>query len=80
VKKMPGGVYCSDECYQKMGALQERVQKADEQGKGRGLNVGSLIIKLLIAAVVVGILYYIFGVEGVRSVGDFTKMLKGLVS
>lgn len=78
VKKLPGGVYCSDECYQKMGALQERVQKADE-GKRRSLRVGSLIIKLVIVAIAVGVLYYIFGVEGVRSISDFTELVKGLL-
>ena len=60
-----------------MGSFQNRVEKLDE-GKGRG-SLGPLIKKGAIALVVVGILYYIFVAEGVRSVGDLVRMIKGFL-
>lgn len=78
VKKMPGGIYCSDECYQKMGAFQERVERLDEQRR-RGPRVGKLIGRLVLAAVVIAVLYYVFIIEGVRSVSGLVRLVKGLV-
>jgi len=76
--KMPGGVYCSQECYDKMGAFQQRVEKLSEQPKA-GLSFGTLVRWVVIALVVVGILYFVFVKGGVRSVGDLIDFLKGLI-
>ena len=78
VKKMPGGVYCSDECYQKMGDFQDRVKDLDEQ-RGRRTPLGKLVKWAIILAVVVAILYFVFVAQGVRSFGDFIGMIKGLI-
>ena len=50
--KRPGGVFCSEECFENMGSFQDRVEKLDER-KGRG-SLGPLIKKGIIALVVVG--------------------------
>ncbi len=78
VKKMPGGIYCSDECYKKAASFHDRVEKLDAQTK-RGPGLGRLVGRLVILAVVIAILYYVFVYEGVRGVGDFINLLKGLV-
>ena len=79
VKKMPGGVFCSDECYQKMGGFQERVEILDKSVKP-GISIGKLVTRLIVLLVVLAILYYVFIYGGVRSVGDFVDLIKDLVS
>lgn len=78
VKKMPGGIYCSDECYQKAVSFQDRVERLDVEGK-RGPGLGKLVGRLVIAGVVIAILYYVFVSRGVRGVGDLIDLLKGLI-
>ncbi|GAB4336803.1 MAG: hypothetical protein Kow0099_09920 [Candidatus Abyssubacteria bacterium] len=78
VKKMPGGIYCSDECYQNMAAFQERVKKLDAAKKS-GLNVGRIITRAIVAIVLIAVLYYVFVVEGVRGIDDFLKLVRGLI-
>lgn len=78
VKKMPGGIYCSDECYKKAASFQDRVERLDAQTK-RGPNLGKLAVRLVILGVVIAILYYVFVSRGVRGVGDLIDLLKGLV-
>ena len=76
---MPGGAFCSDECYQKMEAFQNRVEKLDEK-KGRGgFQLGTWLTRLVIVGVVAAILYYVIVVQDVRSVSDLIKFFKGLV-
>ena len=77
VKKMPEGVFCSDECYQKMGAFQKRVDHLDQKRK-RGFPLGTWLVRIAIVAAVVVVLYYVFVKEGVRNVGDFIDLVKGL--
>jgi hypothetical protein len=82
VKKMPGGVYCSDECYQNMLAFQNRVKRLDEAAKPKSA-FGRLMGKLFTAVavlIVVAILYYVFVSRGVRSVDGFVNLIRGLVS
>jgi hypothetical protein len=78
VQKKAGGVYCSDECYEKMGSFQDRVEVLDEQRKA-GLSVGKLVTRLVVLAIIVAVLYYVFIKEGVRGVGDFMNLVKGLI-
>ncbi len=78
VKKMPGGVYCSDECYQNMAAFQNRVKQLEAQRK-RGVNWSGLAVKFFIAVVVAGSLYYVFVVRGVRNVRDLIDMVNGFL-
>jgi hypothetical protein len=61
-----------------MGAFQERVQQLDERSKA-GLPIGKLVKWIVIAAVVLGVVYYIFIVQGVRSVGDLMNMVRGFI-
>ena len=75
--KKTGGVFCSEDCFEKTGSFQDRVERLEE-GKGRGA-LGPLIKKGVILLVVVGILYYVFVAEGVRGPGDFVDMIKGFL-
>jgi hypothetical protein len=75
---MPGGVFCSDECYQKMGAFQKRVEQLDAKRK-RGFPIGTWLTRLVIVAVVAAVLYYVFVMQGVRSVNDLVRLFKGLI-
>jgi hypothetical protein len=75
--KMPGGVFCSDECYQKMGSFQDRVDMLDK-AKKPGLSLGKLLTRLVTVAIIVAIVYFVFIRGGVRSVGDFVDLVKGL--
>jgi predicted nucleic acid-binding Zn ribbon protein len=77
VKKMPGGVFCSDECYENMAAFQNRVKALDQQKK-RGFNLGKWLTRAAVLIVVAAALYYVVVMQGVRNVGDFLDMLKGL--
>jgi len=76
--KKPGGSFCSEECFGKMGSFQERVEVLDSQKKA-GLNLGKLVKWVVIVAVGGGILYYVFVAEGVRGVGDLVDMIKGFL-
>lgn len=76
VKKMPGGVFCSDECYQNMAAFQNRVKALDRQRK-RGFNFGKWLTRAAVLIVVAAALYYVIVVQGVRSASDFIDLLKG---
>ncbi len=82
IKKMPGGVYCSDQCYQNMLAFQGRVKKLDEAARPRSMlaglarRLGSFAIVVLIAA----ILYYVFVSKGVRNVNGLLNLIRKLVS
>ena len=67
------GWYCGDECLKKQKKQQDTVDAHDAGAKRGGR--GGLIVKLVILAAVVGGLYYVFGVEGVRSVGDLKNLL-----
>jgi hypothetical protein len=78
VQKMPGGIFCSDECYQKMGGFKERVDQLD-QARKPGISIGKWLTRLVVLAVVLGILYYVFIYGGVRSVEDFVELIKGLL-
>jgi hypothetical protein len=78
VKKMPGGVFCSDECYQNMAAFQNRVKQLESQKK-RGFNLGKWVQRAVVLIVGLFALYYVFVVQGVRSVDGLIDMLKGLV-
>jgi hypothetical protein len=78
VKKMPGGVFCSDECFQNMNAFQNRVKQLDQQKKPK-LNIGKWIQRAAIFLVVVAALYYVFGVQGVRSIDGLVDMVRGLL-
>jgi hypothetical protein len=60
-----------------MGSFQNRVEKLEE-GKSRG-SLGDLVKKGVILLVVLGILYYVFVAEGVRSPADFVEMIKGFM-
>jgi len=75
---MPGGVFCSQECYDKMGSFQERVEKLSEQPKP-GFSLGKLVKWAIIAIVVIGVIYFVFIKGGVRTVGDLTDFVKGLI-
>ncbi|MBI5117192.1 hypothetical protein HZA56_12015 [Candidatus Poribacteria bacterium] len=77
-KKMTGGIYCSDECYQKMNAFQDRVQKLDEARKP-GLSIGKLVGRFLVPAIIIVVLYYVLVVEKVRSVGDIIDLIRKLI-
>jgi hypothetical protein len=77
--KMPGGVYCSQECFDNMGAFQDRVQKLDAAPKP-GPSFGKLIKWAVIAAVILGIVYFVFIKAGVRSLDDLTSLVRGLAS
>ena len=78
VIKKPGGIYCSEECFEKMGSFQERVERLDEK-PARGFSVGKLVTRLIILAIVVGIAYFVFVVQEVRSIGDLIAMFKALI-
>ncbi len=75
---MPGGVYCSDECYQKMNAFQDRVKALDKTRKP-GFAFGKLAGRLIGPVIVIALLYYLLVVEGVRSVGDFLNVIQKLI-
>lgn len=75
---MTGGIYCSDECYQKMNAFQDRVQKLDEARKP-GLSIGKLVGRFLVPAIIIVVLYYVLVVEKVRSVGDIIDLIRKLI-
>ena len=76
--KKPGGVYCSEECFEKMGSFQDRVDTLDKSRKG-GLSMGKFVKPIVIVAVVGAILYFVFVVQEVRSVGDLVDMVKGFL-
>lgn len=78
VQKMPGGIFCSNECYEKMGSFQERVEQLDN-GRRPGFPLGKLVKWVVVLAVAGGVVYYIFVAEGVRSAGDLVNMVKGLI-
>jgi len=78
VKRMPEGAFCSDECYQKMGAFQKRVEVLDQQKK-RGIQWGTWVTRLVMVAVVAAVLYYVFVVRSVRGVGDLVDLIKGFI-
>ncbi len=77
-QKKPGGVFCSDECFEKMGSFQERVDTLDKSRKA-GFSLGKYIRPIVIVAVVGGILYFVFVMQEVRSVGDLVDMVKGFL-
>ncbi|RJP21932.1 MAG: hypothetical protein C4520_09035 [Candidatus Abyssobacteria bacterium SURF_5] len=78
VKKMPGGVYCGDECFQNMNAFQNRVKQLEHQKK-KGLNLGKWIPQAAILLLIVALLYYVFMVQGVRSVDGLINMVRNLI-
>jgi hypothetical protein len=75
---MPGGVFCGDECFQNMNAFQNRVKHLDQQKKAK-LNLGKYVGQAVILIIVVAALYYVFIAQGVRSIGDFVDMFKGML-
>ena len=75
--KKPGGVFCSEDCFENMGSFQNRVDDLEARKSGGGL--GALLTKGAVLLVVLGVLYYVFAVEGVRSPGDFISMIKGFM-
>jgi hypothetical protein len=75
---MPGGVFCSDQCYQNMAAFQDRVKKLDEAKKS-GPKMGKIITRAIVAIAGIAALYYVFIVEGVRGINDFLKLVRGLI-
>ncbi len=78
VRKKPGGIYCSEECYEKMGSFQANVEQIDESRKP-GFAIGKLVKWVVVLAVAGGVVYYIFVVEGVRSPADLVNKVKGLI-
>ncbi len=60
-----------------MGSFQNRVDDLEARKSGGGL--GALLTKGAVLLVVLGVLYYVFAVEGVRSPGDFISMIKGFM-
>jgi hypothetical protein len=76
--KKPGGVFCSEECFENMGSFQKRVEQLDTRKKS-GLSFGSLVKWIVIVGLAGGVLYYVFVVEEVRGVGDFVDMIKGFL-
>lgn len=78
VQKMPGGVFCSDECYQNMAAFQNRVRELDQRKKPKA-NIGKWIQRAVMVVILAAALYYVFVVQGVRGVNDLVNMLRGLV-
>lgn len=76
--KKPGGVFCSEECFQRMGSFQQRVEQLDARKKP-GLSIGTLVKWVVIVGVVGWALYYVFLVKQVRGVGDFVHMIKGFL-
>lgn len=76
--KMPGGVYCSQECYDKMGEFQDRVKKLDATPKA-GFAFGKLVKWAIIAAVVIGIVYFVFVRGEVRTLDDLVAFVKELL-
>ena len=82
IKKMPGGAYCSDECYQNMLAFQNRVKRLDEASKPRSALAGLIrrLVAFSVAVVIVAILYYVFVSKGVRDVNGLLNLIRGLMS
>ena len=76
--KKPGGVFCSEECFENMGSFQNRVEELDARKKS-GISAGTLLKWIVIVGLVGGVLYYVFLVEEVRGVGDFVDMIKGFL-
>ena len=75
--KKPGGVFCSEDCFENMDSFQNRVE--DLEARKGGGNIGAMIKKGAVLLVAAGILYYVFIVEGVRGPGDFVDMVKGFM-
>ena len=75
VMKMPGGIFCSQECYDKMGQFQERVKKLDEAPKA-GFSFGKLARWAIIAAIILGIVYFVFIEGGVRTLDDLVGLIR----
>lgn len=76
--KKPGGVFCSEECFENMGSFQKRVEQLETR-RGSRFTLGSLVKWIVIVGLVGGVLYYVFLVEQVRSVGDFVDLIKGFL-
>ena len=78
VQKMPGGIYCSQACYEKMGSFQKRVEEIDKRPKAK-LSLGGIIGRAIGPIIVIAILYYLFVNKGVRSVDGLINVVKGLI-
>lgn len=78
VMKKPGGIFCSDDCFEKMGDFQRRVEKLDER-KVSTFSFRSLVKWVIVTAVVLGVVYFVFVKEGVRTVEDLIRMVKGFI-
>jgi hypothetical protein len=76
--KKPGGIFCSDECYENMENFQNRVQKLDEKAAST-FPFGPLVKWVIVTAVVLGVVYFVFVKGGVRTVEDLINMVKGLI-
>ena len=67
------GWYCGEQCMKGQAAQQQQVDTADRATKRGG--VAGWVVRLVILGVVVGGLYWVFGVQGVRSVSDLQNLL-----
>ena len=59
-----------------MGQFQDRVKKLDEAPKA-GFSFGKLVRWAIIAAVILGIVYFVFIKGGVRTIGDLIGLIRG---
>lgn len=50
-----------------------------DQARKPGFPIGKWLTRLVVLAIVLGILYYVFVREGVRSVEGFVELIKGLL-
>jgi hypothetical protein len=76
--KKPGGTFCSDECFDKMGSFQNRVETLDKSAKSK-FSIGKYIQPAIGLAVAGGVLYFLFVVKEVRGVGDFVSLIKSFL-
>lgn len=67
------GWYCGDECMKKQAGQQQTVQVHDEGRKLGGSLLGKLV-PLVILAAVAGAGYWVFVMQGVRSIGDLQNL------
>lgn len=68
------GWYCSKDCMGRQKRQQQDVQAIDA-GRGRGGGLGRILVPIVIIAAVGGAAYWLFGVEGVRTVDDLRNLI-----
>lgn len=68
------GWYCGKSCMSQQKSQQQQVQAHDDAGPKRSALMSKLPMLIVIAAVG-GLLYWVFGMQGVRSLSDLRDLL-----